>query len=678
MPALKCEENMNASQRFKFLVGIVLLISGMMFAQDGQDAPGDPPSRVMRLQYVDGQVSLQPGGVDDWVLANLNRPLTTADRVWVDQGSRAELTMGSAAMRLGSETSVTLTNLDDQTAQIELDQGTLELSVRFLNQGEIVEVDTPNFAYTVERPGRYRFDVQPDQDQSWITVRHGDGEATGQGDAVRVRSGQQFSFSQGQSLTYQSAGAPAPDGFDDWCGVRERRETDSPSAQYVAAGTIGYEDLDDNGSWAMAPEYGAVWYPRVYEGWAPYREGHWAWVSPWGWTWVDDAPWGFAPFHYGRWAVVGGRWGWIPGPMGVRPVYAPALVAWVGGPSFGVSVGIGGGVGWFPLGWHDPFIPSYHVSPVYARNVNISNSRVVNVTVINNYYTTNNVNVRNTTVNNIQYENARVNGAVTGVSSATFASGKPIRGNSIVVPANAVGHGSAMTSAAVVPTKAAVLGGHAPAAVPQRMITPRQVVAKTPPPPRPVTFDQQRPLLEKSGGMPLRPAEQAQIRASNPAPAPRAQPVRVPANGGPPVVSGQPAGGRPAVTNPPKGTDTFGRPPAGQPAANVPKPPPAPAMNVPKPPPANVNQPPSNLNRGEEPARNVPRPPVETAPVQPARTAPPAQAQRPPAPEVHAAPPSRPASPPPPAHTAPPPAQKKTTPPAKDDKGKDKEKEKDR
>ena len=109
----------------------------------------DPPSRVARLQFIEGQVSLQPGGVDDWVGANLNRPLTTADRIWTDRDSRAELTIGSAALRLGSETSVTLTNLNDNTAQIELDQGTLNLSVRYLNEGEIVEVDTPNFAYTV-------------------------------------------------------------------------------------------------------------------------------------------------------------------------------------------------------------------------------------------------------------------------------------------------------------------------------------------------------------------------------------------------------------------------------------------------------------------------------------------------------------------------------------------------
>ena len=109
---------------------------------------------------------------------------------------------------------------------------------------------------------------------------------------------------------------------------------------------VGYEDLGQNGVWSEAPEYGPVWRPRSVEiGWAPYRYGRWAWVEPWGWTWIDDAPWGFAPFHYGRWAMAGGVWVWVPGRMvvGVRPVYAPALVAFVGTSRFGVAA-------WFPLG----------------------------------------------------------------------------------------------------------------------------------------------------------------------------------------------------------------------------------------------------------------------------------------------------------------------------------------
>ncbi|MFO1296524.1 MAG: DUF6600 domain-containing protein [Rubrivivax sp.] len=84
------------------------------------------------------------------------------------------------------------------------------------------------------------------------------------------------------------------------------------------------------------PDYGAIWYPStVTAGWAPYRYGRWAWVRPWGWTWVDEAPWGFAPFHYGRWVHWHGRWCWAPGGYVQRPVYAPALVAWVGGPGLG-------------------------------------------------------------------------------------------------------------------------------------------------------------------------------------------------------------------------------------------------------------------------------------------------------------------------------------------------------
>src|SRR5947209_12545942 len=77
-------------------------------------ALADPSSRVARLQYVTGDVSIQPGGVNDWVAAVINRPLTTADRVWTDKDSRSELHVGGAFLRMNSETSVTLTNVSDE------------------------------------------------------------------------------------------------------------------------------------------------------------------------------------------------------------------------------------------------------------------------------------------------------------------------------------------------------------------------------------------------------------------------------------------------------------------------------------------------------------------------------------------------------------------------------------
>ncbi len=142
---------------------------------------------------------------------------------------------------------------------------------------------------------------------------------------------------------------------------------------YIPREVVGYQQLDPYGSWAQDPSYGAVWYPRVtVADWAPYRYGHWEWISPWGWTWIDDAPWGFAPFHYGRWAMIGSRWAWVPGRMGPRPVYAPALVAFVGGGgvNFSLSIGGGDGIGWFPLGPGEAWQPTYRVSTLYLDNVN--------------------------------------------------------------------------------------------------------------------------------------------------------------------------------------------------------------------------------------------------------------------------------------------------------------------
>ncbi len=370
----------------------------------------DPPGRVARVQYMSGEVSMQPGGVNDWVAASMNRPLTTADRVWTDKNSKAELNVGDGFIRMNSETSLTLTNVGDNMVQLELDQGVLEITVKHLEKGEIYEVDTPNYAFTVMKSGVYSFDVRPNEDQSLVTVRSGYGEATGKGPAVRVNSGQQVRFSGGTSLQHVAEAAPPRDGFEDWAQVRDKRLADSVSARYVSPGVIGYQDLDAYGVWQTSPVYGSVWVPTsVQPGWAPYRYGHWAWIAPWGWTWVDDAPWGFAPFHYGRWVAWNGGWGWAPGPIGYwNPYYAPALVGWIGGPGFGIGFGFGGGwgfgiginFGWFPLGWGAPYYPRYcgwgyggwyhgggWVSAGYLHNVNVTNTHITNINnITNNYY----------------------------------------------------------------------------------------------------------------------------------------------------------------------------------------------------------------------------------------------------------------------------------------------------
>jgi len=477
-------------------------------------AAADPPSRVARLQYVSGEISVQPGGVDDWVEASVNRPLTTADRIWADKDSRAELHLGGALMRINAETSITLSNVGDETVQVELDQGTLNLRVRHLYDGEIYEVDTPNVAFTISKSGEYRFDVDPDGDTTLVTVWKGRGEATGDDRAVTVKRGQQVRFSGGNSLAHQVFDDPDRDGFDDWCRVRDRRLEESQSARYVSPDVIGAEDLDDYGTWRVVPTYGAVWVPAVAPGWAPYHDGRWVWVEPWGWTWVDDAPWGFAPCHYGRWIYYRGYWGWVPGPVAVRPVYAPALVAWVGGSNWGIAVTSGEPVGWFPLGYGEPYIPPYGVSRNYFQNVNTSNTRITNITnVTNNYYNT--TNVTNVNVTNVRYVNRTVPGAVTAVPRNAMVTSQSVARASIQVPPGQLRRAPIATAPSVAPERESVLGSRTnrPGVIPPARVQPRAVVSRVAPPARPIPFEAKKEALERHPGRPLDRDAEEQIRA---------------------------------------------------------------------------------------------------------------------------------------------------------------------
>ena len=147
-------------------------------AQSPADQP-DPPSRAARLQFMSGSVSVQPHGTDEWTAGALNRPLTNSDNIWADKNSRAEISVGTGLIRIDSESSLTLTNIDENMVQLQLHQGALNLHVRRLYDNEHYEVDTPNQAFTILKPGDYRFDVDSDADKTVVTVWRGEGESTG-------------------------------------------------------------------------------------------------------------------------------------------------------------------------------------------------------------------------------------------------------------------------------------------------------------------------------------------------------------------------------------------------------------------------------------------------------------------------------------------------------------------
>ena len=545
------------------LIILLTAVSACLAAQT------DPSGRVGRLNYINGPVSFQPAGVTDWVDADVNRPLTTGDQVWVGDGGRAEIHVGSTALRLDSNTAFQFLNLDDQTIQIQLSQGTLTVRAQNLAQDQNLEIDTPSLAFTVLRPGEYRIGASPDSQTTTVTVRDGDGEVTGGGQAFPVHARQQAIVVGGDQITYNLVSAPGVDGWDQWNSSRDRRDDESLSARYVSREVDGYEDLDQYGRWANQPGYGQVWMPTtVAADWTPYHDGHWAWIAPWGWTWVDEAPWGFAPYHYGRWASFGGRWGWVPGPYEVTPVYAPALVGWVGGngggSGFSVSFSSGNAaaVGWFPLGPREPYFPAYSVSSGYFGRVNNTNT-VINSTTINNYYNSSR-NPNDPAFNNIRYANRNVQNAVTAVPQDRFANGHRVAESARAVSGAQLATVRFAAAPEIAPQHASVLGPRAGEASrsprPPVSVLSRPVVARTAPPPAATPFDRQQPELNRNPGRPLPTSTVQQMGQNAPA---RSSPVHVvdmrqiqriqPAVGAGPqqgVRQVNPAPGRPGAPNP--------------------------------------------------------------------------------------------------------------------------------
>ena len=357
-----------ASRSLRFAAaGATLALTAAVPAQ----AQDDPPGRVGRLVELHGSVSRFDHEDGQWTEAERNRPLTAGDRLSTAAAARVELRVGSTVLRLGGASELEVLRLDDERLVFQLHSGMLALRVRSREVASEIEVVTDEARLRPTRSGHYRFDRIDDTTHagSWrgeLRLLDADNLSVAAGQRVEL-------YRQGRSRELRHAWSGMPeDAFASWVDRDDRRDERTASTRHVSPEMTGAEDLDRHGSWDRHAEYGAIWFPyEVRAGWAPYRYGHWAWVRPWGWTWVDEARWGFAPFHYGRWVHWRDRWGWVPGTYVARPVYAPALVAWVGGPQWGVSVNIGApAVGWVPLAPREAFVPYYRSTPVYVERLN--------------------------------------------------------------------------------------------------------------------------------------------------------------------------------------------------------------------------------------------------------------------------------------------------------------------
>lgn len=431
-------------------------------------AQEDPPARVGRIADIGGEVFHAPEDrASDWATIGLNFPVTTGDNLWVAEDGRAEIDFGAGQIRLGGATNVHVSRIDDRTVAFFVAQGSAILRLRVLDPGEVARVDTPNTQVVLSRPGLYRIDVLPDRQRTVVVVREGEAMLPSQGGMQQVLPGQ-TALAEGLDATYVDVrNGIATDGFDTWSANRDRRYDRVRSSSYVSSQMIGAADLDEFGRWESDTQYGAVWFPTtVAAGWAPFRDGYWTWMTPWGWTWVDAAPWGFAPSHYGRWAFIGGRWGWCPGGRVARPFWSPAMVGWVGGAGWGVSLSVGAPVyGWVPLAWGETFRPwwnncSYrcwtHFNRPYAVRTDDRTWRE-----------------QPTRFRNVDHP-----GGITAVPGAAFTGSRSVSRNIVPISANQVAGAPMLASAPRVERPGA---SHIPMVKPGSANTPRPASAYVPP-----------------------------------------------------------------------------------------------------------------------------------------------------------------------------------------------------
>lgn len=344
----------------------------------------DPPGRVGHISLTSGSVSLTDLRSGETETASVNWPVTSAMRLATGRGGHTEVRIGSIALRLDDDTLLDFNRVDDETVQLFLHQGSVAVRLRSREMLRELEFVTPRERIVFDDVGRYRIDVDRGATQTAVTAWVGHARMLRGYHSYPVHSGYRGELNDSPNTPLVLV-HPAIDVFDDWVAKRDARDDASRSVQHASREVSGIENLDEYGNWDHAPQYGAIWIPsQVAPGWAPYRYGRWVWVAPWGWTWLDDAPWGFAPFHYGRWVIYNGRWCWAPGRWVARPYYAPALVVWVSQPGLSLSISTGQPVGWFPLGWGEPYYPPHHHSPRYIRSININHvHNINNVTVIN-------------------------------------------------------------------------------------------------------------------------------------------------------------------------------------------------------------------------------------------------------------------------------------------------------
>jgi hypothetical protein len=330
-----------AARIFTIFALVALLAAG---------AWADSRVRIVRLSYLQGDVSLDLGQGAGSQRAVLNMPIVEGARVWTGSDGQAEVEFeDGTTVRIAPNTTLgfnvlSLRDSGGRVNRLSVSGATAYVDVPRLQKEDEFSFELPNRVITVSHSVHFRIDM--DGMEARLAVFKGELNVAGSERVVDIRKGETLTLSFNDTQRYNLANSIASLAYDSWDQDRYdtiREAGLNRNSQLYPYG-YGYADLMNYGTFMnVGGSYGSCWRPYgVGAGWDPFDYGYWSYYPGFGYTWVSGYPWGWAPYRYGGWAWSNAGWSWCPRVNNVNNWYVWNVVPVVVNP---------------PPRWHPPHRP---------------------------------------------------------------------------------------------------------------------------------------------------------------------------------------------------------------------------------------------------------------------------------------------------------------------------------
>src|SRR4051812_13676310 len=175
-------------------------VAALTLEPAGPPDPADPPARVGRISEIEGTVSLHVGDQDRWAPAAINYPVTGGTSLWTEPNAYAAVQLGPATARLGPQTQLDITALDDRQVQGQIGQGAVQLRIDAVAPGEAYRIATPRGTVQIATPGRYRIDAGDATQPTRVAVFDGAAQVVGDGLDMALHPGESARLSGTDAL----------------------------------------------------------------------------------------------------------------------------------------------------------------------------------------------------------------------------------------------------------------------------------------------------------------------------------------------------------------------------------------------------------------------------------------------------------------------------------------------